>query len=188
MSPRLRPSPESLLARALELLSVMPLEALDETTRHRLRTLLDDAGAKREHSEAATVSERPRLYPVHLAAGERLLLERALRSAHVGPHCNHLVRDFLLACAKQEPFERVPDLARVVVPPGFQSTVLAFSEAELDAVRSRAAAIGCDLDAFMKGCAFAFLSQLQARWPDDPELAAAAPPAPVPIHFFKQKR
>ncbi len=186
MSPTLRKSPESLLARALELLAEVPTSALDPKSRKRLRDLLDDARAERDRSETPTVSEREHLFPLHVTAAERALLERALPSPHVGPGCNYTVRDFVLVAARDGSYEPLPDLRQVVVPHGLRSTVLAYSFDELKEVLAHAQRIGCPADRFMRACALARLTELHARWPDDLELAAAAPPQPIPIHYFKK--
>ena len=185
MKPALRPSAASLLARALELLQRVPAQHLAADDRARLRSLLDDAGVQVETSDARTDSSRPRLFPVHLTAPERLVLERAMRSPQVGPTFSHEVHDFMLVAARGYHHAPVPSLQHVVLPRVFVSGVIAFTEDEVAGLRTLAVAAGIgSLDLFIKGCAFALLSSLQAQWPDDEDLQVHTPPKPVPVVHF----
>jgi hypothetical protein len=181
-----RPSTDSLLARALELLQLLPLDEAPAALRTRVRHLLDDAGVAVAPEEAPTASDKPRLFPVHVSAPQRYVLELALTSERLAGTFSSSVRDFLLVAARGYDFQPPPELRGLRLPAGLLSTVYPFTPHELADVRARAVNAGvASLDRYILGCAFAFLCELQMRWPDDTKLNSwTANRVPV-IHYGK---
>lgn len=185
----------ALLGSAVELLRrvlvEVPPEVLSLDTHMRIATLVTrvpTAASPQDAADVPTVTDRPKLQGLRLALGHFRVLERALQSPCLAGTFSE-VRDFLLVAARAYPYAPAPLLTSASTGRPATRTV-AFRRSELEALRPRLLETGgVSLEDFVLGCAFSWLKSLQARWPEDVQLAAlhAPSPLPVPVVHFPRK-